>query len=350
MSKASTTTPAHTAFQALPVVDVAGLGSDDPALRKQAAAALGDAARSAGFLYITGHGISPTIIDRFRARACEFFAQSHAVKMQSYIGHSRNHSGYVPEGEEQLYGSVVPDRKEAYDVNFDMRDPAHERPMLGPNQWPGLPGFKEDVQAYYAAVFELGIQLFRGFALALGLPEDRFTRLVNRPPTQLRLIHYPHDDRANPAAAGIGAHTDYECFTILLPTAPGLEVINGAGQWIDVPLLQGAFVINIGDMLEILSNGEFVATAHRVRKVAEERYAFPMFCNVDYDVVVEPLAELLVNGTPPRYTPQVCGEHLFAQTAQSFAYLKRRLESGEITLPKGSLGLASFGPKVRAGS
>jgi|TARA_R100000005_G_scaffold83854_1_gene51755 isopenicillin N synthase-like dioxygenase len=350
MSEVSTATPTHAAFQSLPVVDVTGLRSDNPALRQQAAAALGDAARRAGFLYITGHGISSDLIQRFRQRAAEFFAQDHGVKMQSYIGYSRNHSGYVPEGEEQLYGSVVPDRKEAYDVNFDMRDPAHERPMLGPNQWPALPGFKADVESYYSAVFELGNQLFRGFALALGLPEDRFLRLVNRPPTQLRLIHYPHDAKSNPAAAGIGAHTDYECFTILLPTAPGLEVMNGAGQWIDVPLLEGAFVINIGDMLEILSNGAFVATAHRVRKVGQERYAFPMFCNVDYDVVIEPLAELLVDGTSPRYSPQVCGDHLFAQTAQTFAYLKRRLAAGEITLPKGSLGLSSFGPKVRARS
>lgn len=344
----SVTPNTHQAFQSLPVVNIAGLSSASVNSRMRAAQELGNAARAAGFLYITGHGIAPEIIQRFRQRAAEFFAQSQAVKMASYIGHSRNHSGYVPEGEEQLYGTALPDRKEAYDLNYDMLEPAHERPMLGPNQWPDMPGFKPDVQAYYNAAFALGKRLFRGFALALGLPEDRFTRLVTRPPTQLRLIHYPHDPCPDAAAAGIGAHTDYECFTILLPTAPGLEVMNGAGQWIDVPLLGNAFVINIGDMLEILSNGELIATAHRVRKVAEERYAFPMFCNVDYDVEIRPLPELLHAGSPPRYAPQICGEHLFAQTAQTFAYLKRRLETGELVLPKGSLGLSSFGPKVRA--
>ncbi len=146
---------------------------------------------------------------------------------------------------------------------------------------------------------------------------------------------------------GIGAHTDYECFTVLLPTAPGLEVLNGAGEWIDVPLVEGAFVINIGDMLELLSNGAFVATSHRVRKVAEERYSFPLFCALDYDTLVAPAAELLDPGTPSRYQPLVCGEHLFAQTAQTFGYLKRRLESGELTLPEGSKGLSSFGYQPR---
>ncbi|MDP4650353.1 MAG: isopenicillin N synthase family oxygenase [Haliea sp.] len=340
----------HSAFNVLPKVDVAGLRSRDAETRDATAKQLGVAARDAGFLYITGHGIAENIIEQFRRRTRQFFSQSAAVKMRSYIGNSQNHSGYVPEGEEQFYGGAIPDRKEAYDLNFELHDPAYQRPMLGPNQWPDLPGFKEDVQAYYDAAFELGLQLFRGFALALGLPEDRFTRLVTRPPTQLRMIYYPYDPQVQSDAMGLGAHTDYECFTILLPTAPGLEVMNGEGRWIDVPLVAGAFVINIGDMLEVLSNGEFVATSHRVRKVAEERYAFPMFCNVDYDVVIQPLPELVGDDRPARYEPQVCGDHLFAQTAQSFAYLKKRLESGELTLPQGSRGLFSFGRKVGGGN
>src|SRR5690606_29178297 len=109
------------------------------------------------------------------------------------------------------------------------------------------------------------------------------------------------------------------------PTAPGLEVLNGAGTWIDVPLVEGAFVINIGDMLEVLSNGNFVATSHRVRRVQEERYSFPLFCCCDYDTVIEPLPELVKEGEASRYAPIVCGNHLYAQTIQTFAYLKGRL-------------------------
>ncbi|WP_417548484.1 isopenicillin N synthase family dioxygenase [Marinobacter segnicrescens] len=343
MSAASPETTAHIAFQSLPVIDVSGLRSGDARQRQKSADALGKAARDAGFLYVTGHGISSELIDRFRKRVREYFQQSHDEKMRDYIGYSANHSGYVPEGEEQFYGAKAPDRKEAYDVNFDMLEPEHARPMLGPNQWPELDGFKTDVKAYYDEVFQLGNLLFRGFALALELPEDSFTRHVNRPPSQLRLIHYPYNPDVPTDRPGIGAHTDYECFTILKPTAPGLEVMNGAGEWIDVPVLEDAFVINIGDMMEILSNGLYVATSHRVRKVAEERYSFPMFCNLDYDVRIEPLPQLISKERPARYEPQVCGEHLFAQTAQTFQYLKKRLERGELELPKGSKGLSSFG-------
>ena len=298
----------HTAFDRLPVVDVSGLAAPDPALRLEAARQLGQGAREAGFLYITGHGVSPALIERLVLRTKEYFAQPLEQKMRDYIGQSTNHSGYVPEGEEQFESGVI-DCKEAYDLGFDYTSEEGRRPMLGPNQWADLPGFKEDIKAYYDAVLGLGNSLFRGFALALGLPEDAFSRQVSTPPSQLRLVHYPF----NPAATdrpGIGAHTDYECFTILLPTAPGLEVLNGAGEWIDVPLMEDAFVINIGDMLEVLSNGMFVATSHRVRKVAEERYAFPLFCACDYDTVIEPVPGLLSEGVAQGYEAVRCGDHL----------------------------------------
>ena len=103
-----------------------------------------------------------------------------------------------------------------------------------------------------------------------------FQSLPHKPPSQLRLIHYPYNPTAG-EAFGIGSHTDYECLTLLSSTAPGLEVLNSAGRWIDAPPLPGALVVNIGDMMEIWTNGEFVATSHRVRPVKEERYSVPCF-------------------------------------------------------------------------
>jgi isopenicillin N synthase-like dioxygenase len=200
------------------------------------------------------------------------------------------------------------------------------------------------VTAWYDAVFALSRTILRAFAVALGQPADRFDRHVTAPPSQLRLIHYPHD----PAAAdrpGIGAHTDYECFTLLRPTAPGLEVLNSAGEWVDVPLIDDAFVLNIGDLLEIWTNGEFVATTHRVRKVTQERYSFPLFVNVDYDTEVAPLAEFRRDDAPAM-APVIAGEHLFAQTAQSFRYLQDRLARGEVSLPDGAHPLSTFGRKA----
>jgi hypothetical protein len=198
------------------------------------------------------------------------------------------------------------------------------------------------VSGYYDAVFELGRTLLRGFALGLDLPETFFDRFVTAPPSQLRMLHYP----PNPApevTVGIGAHTDYECFTILLPTAPGLEVMNGAGEWIDAPPRSGAFVVNIGDTLEMWTNGALTATSHRVRKLAEERFSFPLFFACDYAVEVAPLPQFVGPERPSRYPAVKAGEHLYAQTVQSFTYLKERLARGELSLPEGARPMSSFG-------
>ena len=219
--------------------------------------------------------------------------------------------------------------------------------MLGPNQWPDLPGMSATVNAYYDAVLAFGKVLLQGFAMALGEPVDCFDAMATKAPSQLRLIHYPHDPSAMDRP-GIGAHSDYEVFTLLKPTKPGLEVLNGAGEWIDAPPMDGAFIVNIGDMMEIWSNGAFVATTHRVRKVAEERYSFPLFFNVDYDTEVKPLPQFASPDGVDRPALRA-GEHLFAQTAQSFAYLRRRIESGELVLPEGSLRLNQFGQQALQG-
>ena len=332
----------HTAFKELPIVDISGLFSEQLEQRQSAAADLDKAAREAGFLYITGHGVPASAIAELKNCAKQFFSQSEEFKQATYIGHSANHSGYVPMGEERFYNSDQVDAKEAYDIGFDLQDLTKQRPMLGPNQWPELEGFKVGVATYYDYALSLSRTLFKGFALALGLDEHFFDKWLNAPANQLRLIRYFFDPAVKEDIPGIGAHTDYEFFTILLPTSPGLQVLNGAGEWIDAPIIPNAFVVNIGDMMEILTNGQYVATSHRVKKVSEERYSFPMFCNLDYDTRVSPLPEFC-GQSGAKYDTVICGEHLFAQTIQTFQYLQKRLANGELELPEGSQALSSFG-------
>lgn len=335
-------------FTSLPVVDISALGGGDAAARARTAAELRAAARDVGFLYVTGHGMAPELFDGLLAAATEFFARPLDEKMQVYIGRSTNHRGYVPVGEEVFYGATR-DLKEAYDLAIDLPadDPDYiaGNPMLGPNQWPDLPGFRERVGAYYDAVLAVGRRLLQGFAEAMGEAPDALDPLVTKPATQLRLVHYPFNPEAKDVT-GIGAHTDYECFTLLHVTAPGLEVMNDAGAWIDVPPMPGAFVVNIGDMMETWTNGAFTATSHRVRKVQEERYSFPLFFNVDYATEVAPLPRFVTAENPAR-PGLIAGEHLFAQTAQSFTYLRQRLEAGTLKLPERALGLSSFGQEAR---
>jgi isopenicillin N synthase-like dioxygenase len=317
-------------FKSIPVIDIASLESPDLAARRRVAEALGAAAREVGFLYVTGHGVPAPLSLGVREAAKRFFGQTPAQKMAAYIGRSTNHSGYVPEGEE-VFDSGKIDKKESFDVNLDAPEAAGEAPMLGANLWPEVDGFQPAVAAYYAAVASLARRMFRGFSLALDLPEDHFEPHLTRPPSQLRLIHYPFDPPAPGEQGidqeGIGAHTDYEFFTILQGTAPGLEVRNGAGEWIDAPPVPGAFVVNIGDMLEVWTNGVFRATVHRVRKVAEERYSFPFFAAADYRTVVEPAARFVTAERPAQFGRMVAGEHLWAQTVKTFRYLEPRRQA-----------------------
>jgi isopenicillin N synthase-like dioxygenase len=333
-------------FQALPIVDIGALVRGDAARLDETVAALRRAASDVGFLYVTGHGVPLERIAALESVARDFFALPQATKLEYYIGRSKNHRGYVPPGEEIFY-SQTKDTKEAFDLSRDLPDvdygPASR--LLGPNVWPReVPAFRAAVSAYYDRVFELGRALLRGFALALELPPSYFDGYLQKPPSQLRLIHY---SPAEPGAdtMGIGAHTDYECLTILHATAPGLQVMNGAGQWVAAPPVPGAFVVNIGDLLEVWSNGVFVSTSHRVLPVSAARYSFPLFFTVDYETRVEPLSHLSQQGT--RYSPLVSGEHLLAQTMQSFRYLIELRERGVLDLPQGSHQLSSFGRERR---
>jgi isopenicillin N synthase-like dioxygenase len=175
---------------------------------------------------------------------------------------------------------------------------------------------------------------------------------LTKPPSQLRLLHYPATlAQATTTTAsdwGISAHTDYECFTILYATTPGLEVLNSEGRWIDAPPLPDAFVINIGDMLEALSNGRFIATPHRVRNIPNERFSFPLFCSLDYDTVIEPLPNFVTPNEPAKYPRYIAGDHLLAQTMKTFGYLQRLQESGVLSLPDSERqGTVAFGRRER---
>jgi isopenicillin N synthase-like dioxygenase len=334
-------------FTSVPVIDITDLSSPELTDRKRVATEIGRAARGIGFFYIQGANIDEELFTELLTATKEFFALPIDEKMRSYIGFSRCHRGYVPYGEEGLNGDT-PDLKEAFDTALDLPadDPDYlaGNPMLGPNAWPDLPGFADAVTAYYRAILAVGEQLLWAFAVALGEDPDTFVKHATKTPSQLRLVHYPYNPDAVDSL-GIGAHTDYECFTLLKPTAPGLEVMNGAGEWIDVPPIPGTFVVNIGDMLELWTNGAFVATSHRVRKVKEERFSFPLFFNVDYHTEVKPLPQFASSGGQNRAALRA-GEHLFAQTVQTFAYLRDRLARGELELPEGSVQVNSFGQQA----
>ncbi|WP_216940551.1 isopenicillin N synthase family oxygenase [Acinetobacter sp. BY419] len=325
----------------LPLVDISKLQSPHLPDRLEVVTALDQACKEVGFLYLKGDQFNFDYVKALIEVTRSYFDQDLDTKMQHYIGKSKNHSGYVPIGEEQFAGNSY-DLKEAYDVNYDYQGPETDCPLLGPTLWPEDPNFQAAVSQYYGHLRGISQQIFAAFALALGVKEDFFADKITNAPSQLRLIHYPYNPEIQDAE-GIGAHTDYECFTLLLPTAPGLQVLNKAGEWVDIPLIENTLVMNIGDMMEILSNGKYLATRHRVKKVSEERYSFPLFCACNYDTVIEPV----IPTEDRKYSALMGGEHLFNQTAQTFHYLKQRVASGELIL-KNAVPLSSFGLEEQA--
>lgn len=295
----------------IPVINVAGLASPDPAQRDGVVRAVGAACRGTGFFAITGHGIAPSVTaDAFEA-AQRLFALPPQDKEALAIGRHGHNRGYVGLGVERLDTSAPPDHKEAYNLVWNSPGGACGRP---PNLWPDLPSWRAPVQAYFDAALEVGRRLHQAFALDLGLDAAFFADKLDRPMATMRLLHYP---ASSPAAGadqprpGAGAHTDYGNVTLLATDGvAGLQVRRRDGGWIDMPALPGALVCNIGDCLMRWTNDVYVSTPHRVLPPPRERYSIAFFLDPNPDARVEALPGCVPAGTAPLYPPITASEYL----------------------------------------
>ncbi len=315
-------------FDEVPLVDLAALidGSDPAGV----AAKVAEACERVGFLYVTGHGVAPELIEAAFAQTRALFDLPLPAKEAWHIRTSSAHRGYIPLYEENTDPGDTADRKEAFDLGRDLGpddpDVRAGKPLHGPNTWPDpalLPAFRPTVEAYEAEMQRLARVLLRAFALGLALPEDWFEDKVDRPLSNLRLLHYPpQSGRIERREMGCGAHTDYGCLTILAQDeVGGLQLLNSAGEWVDAPPLPGSFVVNIGDQMARWTNDRFKATFHRVVNLSgRERYSLPFFFDPNYDTRVETLPSCLAPGEAPRHEPVLAGEWLAHRLNASFGY------------------------------
>lgn len=319
----------------LPVIDLAGLFSGDPNDKAAVAKALGDAARTSGFFYITGHGVSETLMHKTFAASKAFHEMPRSFKMKYWSGFTTHHRGYVPLEENGNKFPKVINFNEAWDMSYeapaDHPDYLANWRMTGPNIWPDIDGWKETVSTYYDTVFGLGLKLLDALALELGVDPTELTKYINYPTSQLRLLRYVENDmEASKDVAGISAHSDFECFTILLQGAPGLQVMNADDVWIEAPPLPGCFIVNIGDIFETWSGGQFKSTQHRVNNIGYERYSMPLFFGLDYDAIVEPLEKFRTPETIAKYPPLKAGEHLMSMSVNAFRYMAEARAKGDL--------------------
>lgn len=319
----------------LPVIDLGGLRTGDATDTATVAKALGDAARTSGFFYITNHGVDPALIKGVFDASREFHEKSRSFKMKYWSGFTTHHRGYVPLEENGASFPKELNFNEAWDMSFEA--PANHPDylagwrMTGPNIWPDIPGWREAVSGYYDAIFALGLQLLDALALELGVDPAELMEKITCPTSQLRLLRYIENDMdATKDIVGIPAHSDFECFTILLQGGPGLQVMNAEDEWIEAPPIADCFIVNIGDIFEAWSGGQFKSTQHRVNNIGRERYSMPLFFGLDYDAVVEPLEKFRTPEALAKYPPLKAGEHLMRMTIKGFRYLADAREKGEL--------------------
>lgn len=308
----------------MPLVDISALyGPPGPEL-DALASEIDHLLRTAGFLMIVGHRVPPELRHATREAAREFFHQPSEVKQRVQIVDDR---GWAPTGYEATgYASgdadSRPDLKESFTIG---PEPIGVLDWVPQNRVPDGPdGFVSTLRAYAAEMHRLGADLFRLFALALGLPDDHFTSRSRHPVSLLTLNWYPPYTATGPAAENqfrIGPHTDYGGVTILdrQPGHAGLQIRSLDDEWVDAPVYEGSYTINVADLLARCTGDRWRSTPHRVLPPAadapaEELISLVFFHELDHDEVIETLSPPIGGGT--EYEPVVCWDYLMSKFAQ----------------------------------
>lgn len=309
----------------IPTLDIRRFDADG-ASKRAFVAEIGAAYREYGFCGITGHGIPPSLIERAYEAFRRFFALPTEVKMKYHVPGSGGARGYTPFMVETAKDSIYPDLKEFWHIGRELPadDPrtARYRAYMPDNLWPEeVPGFRTYGYALYEALDALGRRVLRALALHIELPEDYFEDKVDLGNSILRPIHYPPIPEGDIPNIRAGAHEDINFITLLVgASAEGLEILRRDGTWLPFTAEGDTIVVNIGDMLQRLSNHVYPSTTHRVvnppgEKAREPRYSVPFFLHPNPDFLIETLPCCVSADNPNRYPEPI--------TAQD--YLEQRL-------------------------
>ncbi|KAK4560873.1 hypothetical protein LTR86_005453 [Recurvomyces mirabilis] len=322
----------------VPEINISSSFSSSIEDRKAVASQIRDACTNSGFFHITGHGVPEEARQAILSLAKRFFRTLPREKKEAlHVKHSHYFRGWEPADFTYVnpgdWGAddAAPETKEGFNWGYEAGlDPTggdgQYRELDGEdvngNVWPpeeDIPGFYDTVRQYYGQILELARHLFRLFALSLELPEDYFDSMMTHPGGIARLLYYPAskdpqplDPKVKDKEIGLGAHSDYECFTILLcSAAPGLEILSPDDRWVPAPAVEGSFIINVADFLMRWTNGVYKSTVHRVvNRTKQERYSVPFFFSINYDQSVESLPSCVSSENPSKYPPVKAGEYI----------------------------------------
>jgi isopenicillin N synthase-like dioxygenase len=280
----------------------------------------GGSFRRFGFAVVADHGIDTALIARAWALTKEFFALPVETKAayKSVWGGQR---GYTPFGIEIAKGATENDLKEFWHVGRDLPVGHRFENHMPPNVWPAeVPGFKPVLSELYAEFDRVGAKLLAAIALYLGLDADWFDAPVRDGNSILRLLHYPPVSADAPGVRA-GAHEDINLITMLLGAEEaGLQLLDRDGEWLAIDPPKGAMVVNVGDMLQRLTNHVLPSTTHRVVNPPPERrgharYSMPFFLHLASDFPIETLPGCVSADNPDRYPQAITADE----------YLRERL-------------------------
>ncbi|KAH9762569.1 Fe2OG dioxygenase domain-containing protein [Citrus sinensis] len=289
---------------------------------QQSVSLLKQACLDCGFFYVVNHGISQEFMEEVFSQSKRFFKMPLNEKMK--VLRNEKHRGYTPVLDELLDPDTqVRDYKEGYYIGVEVPegDPESEKPFYGPNVWPApdcLPGWRETMERFHREALEVAKAVARIIALALDLDADFFDKpeMLGQAIATLRLLHY-EGQISDPSKGmyGAGAHSDYGLITLLATDeVAGLQICKDRDAkpqlWEDVAPMKGAFIVNLGDMLERWSNCIFKSTLHRVLGTGRERYSIAFFVEPSHDCLVECLPTCKSDKNPPKFPPIKCETYL----------------------------------------
>ena len=278
---------------------------------------LGHAYEEVGFVAVQNHGIDSSLIEQLYKQVQQFFSLPLEKKRTYEIKGLAGQRGYTSFGQEHAKGSDAPDLKEFFQYGQTVtlgRMDTEEYPANV--QVDELPGFNDTLLLAYRAFEKSGKALLAAIALYLNLPETYFDEQVNEGNSILRAIHYPPITHEPKSAIRAEQHEDINLITLLVgASADGLQILTRQGDWVPVTALPGQIVVNVGDMLQRLTNNRLRSTTHRVVNPPRElwhtsRFSIPFFLHPKSDVSLACLDSCITEQFPKAYEDITAGDYL----------------------------------------
>lgn len=301
----------------IPTVNFADFISGDPQRKAHFVQALGKAYQEVGFVAVQNHGIDQALVDGFYNAVERFFAQPDAVKEKYEIPGLAGQRGFTSFGKEHAKHSTAGDLKEFWQIGQTVEDgevlSEHYPDNVSVSE---LPEFTELGYQLYRNFEHTGKYLLRSLALFLGLEETYFDDPIHNGNSILRAIYYPPITEEPKSAIRAEQHEDINLITLLVgASADGLEVMDTNGNWVAVRTAPDEIVVNVGDMLQRLTNNVLRSTTHRVVNPPREkwhtaRYSIPFFLHPKSEMPLDCLAGCITAENPLEYTPITAGEYL----------------------------------------